>query len=152
MANPSAQLSIRSSLQIQPVAGGSPPQPFQFRSFPTSFFANMYGSAGPTPGMIRVTNTGTIVNLTQLNTFGGMCEIINTDAVNTLTWGVWVPTLSLFVPVGDIWAQEFYLIRLSQYLQSEEPGTGTGTYGLSELMLRSPKGSVIEAIVNAFDM
>lgn len=148
MANPTANINVRSSLQITPITGQEAPQ---YRSYPTSFNAVMYGSAGPTPGSIRATNTGTVVNLSELTAMGGMCRIINNDLVNTLTWGVYVPGLSVFVPVGDVLPGEVYVLRLSQYLQSEEPGTGSGTYGFSELMVRSPKGTTILVTIEAFD-
>lgn len=156
-ATPSATVSLRASLQITPLnsAPGNTPQPY--RSYPTAINnVNMYGSAGPTPGMINVTNNpatgdGTIVNLTQLTALGGLCRITNNDQVNTITVGIYIPSLSVFVPLMDLWSNEIYVIRLSQFLQTEEPGTGTSEFGLSQLMIRTIKGQTSQVLVEAFD-
>lgn len=158
-ATPSATISVRASLQITPLLTAQTtvrtPQPY--RSYPTAINnVNMYGSAGPTPGMLSVTNNlatggGTVVNLSQLTALGGLCRIVNNDPINTVTVGIYIPSVNIFVPFADVWSNEIYIFRLSQFLQSEEPGTGTGTYGLSELMIRTVKGNTSQVLVEAFD-
>ena len=147
-ANPTAQTSVRSSIQITPIAGVEAPQ---FRSYPVGFQGNMYGSVGPTPGDVLATNTGTVVNLSLIKYPGGLCSIFNKDLNSVVTVGVYIPGLTIFIPILDLWPQEGYVVRLSQYLGGEEPGTGTGTYGLTELMVRSPKGQTVYVTVQAFD-
>jgi hypothetical protein len=143
MAN---EIRVQVSLQIS--QGNN-----SYQSKPTSFQANMAGIIGPTPGAITVSKVGTIVNLSQIVVPGGVCLIQNLDPVAYLEYGVYVPGLTDFLPLGEILAGEIYLLRLSRWL-GQELGTGSGTHEVGSgltLQLKAIDVESLVAIVSAFD-
>ena len=123
----SGEASIQVSLQINKSdAAGI----VNYRSYPTTFTADVDGALGPTPGAFEVSVYGTQVDLSEL-TQPGLCRISNQDATNFVTYGIYDPETDKFYPLGEILAGEFYIIRLSRDLgwESTASGTGTGTTG-----------------------
>lgn len=144
MAN---EATIRSSLQI---FKGTDPIQLQYLSRPDSFTATVTGAKGPVPGAIQATIAGVDVDFSEL-TQPGLCRIVNLDATNFVTWGIWDPEIAKFFPLGEILPGEFYVIRLSRLL-SAELGTGAGTTGpnTNKLRLKADTASV-NVSVEAFE-
>lgn len=90
-----------------------------YQSQPTSFSATVTGSRGPTPGTINVATAGTDVSFAALAALGGLCRIMNLDATNYVTYGIWNST-TLF-NLGELLPGESYVLRLSRAL-----GNGAG--------------------------
>jgi hypothetical protein len=116
MAN---EARIQSSLQIRT---GS----IDYRSTPTAFSADVSGTMGPTPGAFAVSEAGTDVDLSQLDT-PGLAKITNIGATD-IEFGVYDPSIGVheFIPCLEWLAGETYVVRLSRFL-GQEFGTGTGT-------------------------
>ena len=97
-----------------------------YRSYPTTFDADVDGALGPTPGAIVVSIYGTDVEFSQL-TVPGLCRLSNEDATNYVTYGICDPETDKFYPLGELLPGEFYVLRLSRELGWEYAGSGTGT-------------------------
>lgn len=97
-----------------------------YRSYPTTFDADVDGALGPTPGAIVVSIYGTDVDLSQL-TVPGLCRLSNESATNYVTYGICDPETDKFYPLGELRPGEFNLLRLSRELGQEYAGSGTGT-------------------------
>jgi len=93
----------------------------------TTFQPTLYGSIGPIPGAFTVSLGGTDINLSNLNTLGGVGQIINYDTVNTVTYGIKDGTTQKFYPLHDVLPGESYVFRISQYLHEIYPTSGTGS-------------------------
>lgn len=136
------EIRITSSYQINKA-------PLVSYSQPGSFVATLNGTKGPSPGVLSVPITGLNVDLSKL-TQPGICRIVNLDATNYLTAGIWDPDTLIFYPFIEILPGEFYVFRLSRNLQSSE--SGAGTVVLSDKSLRLLANSAtINCIVEAFD-
>lgn len=137
------EATIRSSLLVRC-------DTLNYQSYPTSFQADVAGEKGPTPGAITVTTEGTSVDLSELTT-PGLCRIMNLDATNYATYGIWDPENDTFFPLGELLPGETYVLRLSRDLQ-EEFGTGTGTTGAdtNRLRFKADTASVV-VLVEAFE-
>lgn len=118
----------------------------QFRSNPTAFTANVSGTKGPVPGAITVAVTGTNVNFSELTT-PGLCRITNLDSTNFVTYGVYDG--ASFFPLGEILPGEFYLLRLSRYLNEEFVGTGTNADANQFRLMAN--GAACNVLVEAFE-
>jgi len=123
--------------------------PLVVYSQPGSFIATLNGNKGPSPGVLSVPITGLNVDLSKL-TQPGICRIVNLDATNYLTAGIWDPDTSLFYPFMEILPGEFFVFRLSRSILNSE--TGAGTTVLTDKSLRLLANSAtINCIVEAFD-
>lgn len=126
----------------------------QFSNNPTSFTADMTGKSGPTPGYLLASRYGTVVSLSQITLPGGMCVITNTDATDTLLWGIYDldGTVGNFVPVGQLLPGEMAVFRMA-YELGQEIGTGSGTAQRSSGLTLMVKGlnAACECKVEAFD-
>jgi hypothetical protein len=71
----SGEAQIQLSLNITKSLGGN----LNYRSYPTTFNADVSGAIGPTPGAILVATAGTDVDLSQITTYPGLCRITNQD-------------------------------------------------------------------------
>lgn len=144
MAN---EATVVSSLQI--VGSGN----LQYRSFPTSFQADVAGNEGPETGFVVATVTGTVVTFVNLVT-PALCHIRNLDSTNYVDYGIYDPDTNKFYPIGEILPGEGYIVRLSRNME-EEFGTGTsdtGTTGTdaNRLMVRGNAASV-NTVIEAFE-
>lgn len=143
----SNEIRLQVSLQVKASASS-----LVYQSQPTAFNIDMAGSKGPTPGAIKSTVAGTEINLSQLDTLGGMCRIMNLDLENKVTVGIWNPSIGKFHPIMDILAGESYVIRLSTELGAEY-GTGTGSVGdASDQLMVKAWTSPCNVLVEAFDL
>lgn len=143
MAN---EAEIRSSLQISK-------DNLEYRGQPTVFNADVTGTKGPTPGAITVSTAGTDVDLTALTT-PGLCRIQNleADGGNYVSYGMWDPEGSKYLPLGELLPGESYVLRLARDIE-EEYGTGTGTTGASTNRLRfKANTAACVVLVEAFEL
>lgn len=131
-----AEVTIRNSLSID--AGN-----LEYSSKPTNFTGSIssVNPKGPVPGALDVTTSGTDVDLSELTT-PGYCRIMNLDATNYVTFGIWDG--SDFHPLGEILPGETYPIRLSRSI-----GLGVGT-GYENLRLVADTATCI-VVVEAFE-
>jgi len=121
----------------------------QYRSYPTSFKADVAGSKGPSPGSITVDQNGTDVDLSEIGT-PGFCRVMNQDSTYTIIVGLW--NGSTLYPIIDLLPGEHYTVRLSEWF-GEEFGTGTGTATTgtgNTLRVKSVSGNA-ETLVEVFD-
>lgn len=86
------------------------------------------GAAGPTPGSVLATMTGTQIDLSKLTSPGGLALIRNTDSTYMIEVGIYDPDIGRFYTFAELLPGEEYILRLSRYF-SNEFGTGTGTEG-----------------------
>ena len=123
-----------------------------YRASKTGFTANQNDitGTGEVPGGLVVPTAGVDVPFTGL-TLPGWCEIENFDANNTLIWGIKDTTTGLFYPIGDVWAQEKVVFRLSAFLK--EGLSGTGTHASADVVTFHLKAltAAISAAVRAFE-
>jgi hypothetical protein len=112
----SNEAEIRSSMTINHTN-------LDYRSYPTSFKADVTGELGPTPGAFTATVQGTDVSLAEL-TVPGFCEIANLDDTNFVEVGIYDD--GGFHPLMEVGPGERYVIKLSRNV-GEQFGTGTGT-------------------------
>lgn len=142
------EISVRTSLYIK---NGS----LNYQNKPTSFQANMAGTAGPTPGAITVTSGGTKIDLSQLDTLGGMCRVMNLDATYNIEVGVYEISSGKFFPLMLLLPGETYVFRLSDRLSREFIDTGTGSVGNTTYFwakVAGPHGTPsCKLLVEAFD-
>ncbi len=119
-----------------------------YQGRPTVFTGDFIGTAkGPVPGALTVPITGLRVNFGELTT-PGLCRILNTDATNFVTVGIY--DTSKFYPLMELGPGESYVIRLSRYLNQEFVGTGTGTNAdVNQFMLFADTAYCI-VVVEAF--
>lgn len=143
-----SNVRVYSSFQIINAGAGN----LNYKPGLTSFLGDMLGTKGPTPGVLSISTAGTDVDFSQLNTYGGLCEIANLDATNFLTWGIWNVANSLFFPVGEVLPGEQYVLRLSRFFGEDYQGVGTGTDASTANRLRlKANTATIVATVKAFD-
>jgi hypothetical protein len=141
--------TIKSSLQIidGPLKYTQPTQ--------GTFLSDMTGLAGPTPGQILVSTSHTEPSFTQITANGGvtgLCFLANIDELDYVEYGLYDSSIAKFLPVGELWVGEAYVIRLSRFLgRGLTPGVGTGTAG-TDLIYFSLKavGAPTQVIVDAF--
>lgn len=118
------------------------------RGTPNQFNITMNGTKGPTPGSIRVPTTGIVVNLSAIDT-PGLCWIHNIDSTNFVTMGVYDG--SRFYPLLKFPAGVAYPVILSNYINQEFVGTGTGTNAdINQLMLIADTAAC-QVVVKAYD-
>jgi len=106
---------------------------------PASFVAAVAGVKGPTPGQLAVSTSGTDVSFAQLASPGGLCRLMNLDATNYVTYGIW--TGATFCQLGELLPGESYVLRLSRGL-----GDGAG----HTLRLKA-NAAACNCLVEAFD-
>lgn len=114
----SSEISIQKVLLI---ANGN--LNYQTPSKDSSFKADMATAFGPTPGAITVTAAGVDADLTKLPSLGGLCEIVNTDSTNFVSYGP--KSLGVFTPWGELLPGESYVFRLSRFLLTGMTGTAS---------------------------
>ncbi len=140
----SNEVLVRISLQID---NGD----FHYRSYPTSFQADITGKKGPTPGAFTATVVGTNVDLGEL-VAPALCLIANLDDANFVTYGIWDPESTKFYPLGELLPGEFYLLRLSRELAWEyDAGTGTSGPETNTLQIRAD-AAPCDVFVGAFEL
>jgi hypothetical protein len=96
----------------------------QYQSRPNKFSANQVAAIGPTPGYVLATTTGTLIDLSKLTT-PGVGDIQNLDLLNSVEFGLYIPSINEFFPMFELLPGEIYPFRLSQFL-GQEFGTSTG--------------------------
>ncbi len=143
------EATVRSSLQVLKKSGTT--ELINHSTKPTTFKADVAGTKGPVPGAIDVTVEGTSIDFSELTT-PGLCRIMNQDATNFVTYGIWDPEGSTFYPLGEILPGETYVLRLSRDMQWEL-GTGTGTTGAETNRLRfKADTATVSVLVEAFEV
>lgn len=120
---------------------------------PKSFRATVNGSKGPTPGSVVATYLGTNVDLSGLDSPGGLARLMNKGTTGFVTVGIWDGFE--FYPLLDMLPGETYTVRLSRFI-GQTFGTGdvgTGTYDTTAYSLRVKSVGVAESevLVEAFD-
>ena len=120
-----------------------------YRSYPTSFTADVTGKKGPVPGAITAPTSGVSVSLAELTT-PGLCRIANLDETNYVTVGILDPDGD-FYPLMEVLPGEFYTLRLSRALgQSWGVGTATTDSGCT-LHIQADTASC-NVLVEAFEV
>lgn len=141
------EATIISSLQIN--GSGN----LQYRSYPTSHLATVTGNAGPEPGLVVATTTGTVVTFDSLTT-PALCVIRNLDSTNFIDYGIYDPDTNKFYPLGEVLAGESYVLRFSRNMEEEfgTSGGDTGTTGTdaNRLMVRANAANV-NVSIEAFE-
>ena len=139
------EITVRASLQVRK---GS----LSYAGKPDGFTATMQGTArGETPGLVRATMEGTLVDLSLL-TLPGVYTIQNLDAANTVHLGIYDPTTFFFSPLNEVQPGEVYPGRFSKFL-AEQLGTGSGTGAVGDalrLMVKSENADC-DVVINAFE-
>jgi hypothetical protein len=113
---------------------------------PNRFTLTMTGTKGPTPGSILVPTTG-IVDLSALDT-PGACWVHNTDDTNFVTMGIYDGTR--FYPLLKFPPDAAYPVILSNYLNQEFVGTGTGTNADINYLMLIADTAACQVIVKAY--
>jgi len=146
----SSEATISSSLTI--TVGN-----YRYQSLPGSFAADVSaaGAAGPTPGSVLASLTGTTVSLANITNKGGLCRIQNTDLTNFIEVGVYDTSLTEFIPILELLPGESFIMRLSRFI-GQHAGAGTGTTGSDvSLVIRvdptQATGTTALALVEAFN-
>ena len=147
MAN---EISVRAALNVD---NGN----LQYQSTPSEYTANMLSKNATSPGVVTATPTG--VWMFGMGTQGinfsaleqpSMSWIQNLDNTLSVTVGLYWPDNDCFLPVFDLLAGEFVPLRLSKFLGSIFPGTGTTNEGLVLLDIRG-NGGTCKVRIDAFD-
>lgn len=121
-----------------------------YQGLPIQYRADINGVAGPTPGDILIPTTGVAINFSNLNTMG-LCRLTNKDPVNTVYYGVQDgDTGNIFLPF-KMKPGESFIVRLSENLQWEYIGTGTGTVSAPAKLFMRAGGDDCRVLVEAFD-
>ena len=136
----SNEATVRGSLQISTTN-------LKYRSYPTSFQADVSGEVGPTPGAFSASTDGTDVDLTELTT-PGLAIIKNLDATNYVEVGIWDGLE--FYPLIEIGPGEQYPVKLSRNIGNSY-GTGTGTLGADTSMRIKADTAACVVVVEAFE-
>lgn len=92
----------------------------------SSFYVDMTGAKGPTPGAIAVPTDGVDVYFDQLTT-PGLCLITNLDDTNYVEVGIYDPQTDVFYPLMEVGPGESWPMILSRNLGEQYAGSGTGT-------------------------
>lgn len=121
-----------------------------YQSRPTDFQADQVGDGGPTPGTILCSTDGTDVDLTELTT-PGIAWIMNLDVTNYVEVGVWDATALVFYPFMELLPGEFFVVRLSRYIQQEFSGTGTHDTASSSRLRVKAIGAACRVRVEVFE-
>lgn len=91
-----------------------------------SFAKDMTTAKGPAPGSFQASVTGTLIDLTNLSTYG-VVVFKNYDSTNKFEIGFYVGTT--FYPYAEIGPGEEYSYYLSENLGEQYGTAGTGTTG-----------------------
>lgn len=137
----SDEATIQASLQILTTN-------LKYRSYPTTFTADVSGEKGPVPGAISAAVLGTSVDLSQL-TLPGLCRITNLDATNYVTVGILDPDGD-FYPLAEVLPGEFYILRLSRSL-GQSWGVGTATTDSGCTLHIQANTAACNVVVEAFE-
>ena len=137
------EATVRSSLQV--IKGN-----LSYQSQPTTFQADVSGTAGPSPGTVIVPTTGVDIYFSQLTT-PGLCRLQNLDTGNRFEYGIYDTSNKVFYPLGEVLPGETYVIRLSRNLKKEFAGSGTGQTLDTYLRLKA-YGASVTAQVEAFEV
>lgn len=121
--------------------------PLDYRSHPTDFRADVTGKKGPGPGAFQVTTEGVDVDLSEFTT-PGLCRVMNLDDTNFVEYGIFDGLE--FIPLGEILAEEFYILRLSRNLTNSF-GTGTGTIDSGNTFRIKADTAACNVVVEAFE-
>jgi hypothetical protein len=120
---------------------------------PNAFAADFLGNSGPTPGMVVIATSITVINLANLATMGGWCRIENYDQTNFVIIGAYDADAAVFYPVLDLLPGESIVVRLSRFLTKElTPSAGTGSVDIVASSLAAKADiAPCNLLVEAFD-
>lgn len=130
------EATVQSGLSVRKVAASGEVL-IDYVARPNAFLASVDGTKGPVPGAMRVTETATAIDLSQLQT-PGLCRLMNQDSTNRISVNV---TLELL-------PGESFVIRLNQ-----DYGTlGTGTpSNVTDFTAETDPGVTANLLVEAFE-
>lgn len=137
------EITIRSNMQI--VKAG-----LNYQNKGGDFTKDLTNPKGPSPGGFEASVTGTLVDITALESYGA-CIIKNYDATNKVEFGLYVS--AVFYPLTEIGPSEEYIYYFSENLGEQYGTAGTGTTGpaiLDFLMIRAITASC-NVSVEAFE-
>lgn len=130
---------------------------YSWQCLPGSFNADVsaYGAAGPTPGSVLATLSGTLIDLSKIITPGGLCSIQNSDLTNFVEIGMYDPDVSKFYSFMELLPGEQWVFRLARNYDNEY-GAGTGTTGsgvnyYARVDPSQPSGTTAMVVVSAFN-
>jgi hypothetical protein len=141
------EAQVRTGLTIRKVGEAS--QTVLDARYSRVFTVDVSNSFGPSPGAIRVTNSGVDVDFSEFTALGltpDLCVISNledTDDGNWIVVGRYDPVTNFFYPLMRVFPGEEYPLRLAPGV--EEEWTGTGTMDLTTT------ASTLRLISNAAD-
>ena len=144
----SKEARVQVSLQIRKVSGEI--VLLDERTSPTSYIADVTGTKGPSPGDLTIPVGGEAVNFGELDN-PSLCWMMNRDATNYVTYGIWDVAADIFYPLGELRAGEMTVIRLSRALQEEYVGTGTGTTRPDNRFFMKANTAPVVVSVKAFE-
>lgn len=121
-----------------------------YQSQPSQVTFDLTNEGGPTPGMIKALTSGTDVSLSVLTT-PGPCRIMNLDASNYVTVGIWEPDTSKFYPFLELGPGETYVFKLSRSILKEWSNTGTGVVDSNQTLRIMAANDTCDVIVEAFE-
>jgi hypothetical protein len=116
----------------------------------SSYTADVINKRGPVPGSINVAIGGQAIDLSQL-VQPGLAWIMNTDSVNYVEWGVYLPDIDLFIPVGELKPGEIHHFRFSRNFGEAYEGTGTGTLSATRQLWFRANTDVVTVQIMVFD-
>lgn len=110
---------------------GEASQPVLDARYSRAFNVDVSNSFGPSPGAVRVTNSGVNVDFSQFTALGltpDICVFSNLDNDDDGNWvdvGRYDPVTNFFYPLFRMYPGEEYVLRLSPGVDEEWTGTGT---------------------------
>ena len=124
-----SEANFRSGLNIQKFGEGG--QIVLEARYGRAFSVDVTNAFGPSPGAIRVTNSGVDVDFSQFTALGltpSICIFSNLDNDDDGNWfdvGRYDPVTNFFYPLFRVYPGEEYVLRLSPGVDEEWTGTGT---------------------------
>lgn len=155
----SSEVRINCGMSIRKMSSDRQTALVGHNSSVSGFVADMTGAKGPVPGAIEVATTGTQVDFSQLTrptfcqiTHLGRVDGVDPTNVDYVQYGIWNPANNNFYPLGEIWAGESYILRLSRNIQEIYAGPGSGTeVGETARMMLLANGAAQNVKVEAFE-
>lgn len=117
-----------------------------------SFAVDVDGAAGPTPGLVSISTSGTDVDFSRL-TYPGLVRFKSLDATNYVDVGAYEPATGVFYPLFEVGPGESYVHKLSRNLGEQWGGTvtGTGTDAENNTIRMRANGAAVNMYVGAFE-
>lgn len=140
-----------SSLSIQKRDSTSQVYQINYRPPAGNTIFDVSGTAGPTPGSIPVSISGTDISLSALSGPPGWMRVYNQDTTNYVIWGPYDPDTDVFYPICEIMPGEEYAVRLYRFFLRESTGTGTLPGGYNSTLRFQAHTATCQVTVDVFD-